>query len=89
MGLVSLGLLRRALGAIGRNRSADPPRGFLLGFLDGPNAAAHAEILAGAGAGVRALDLTPGSAPGEPRVILVLGPDREALREAWRRATGC
>ncbi len=88
MGLVSFGLLRRVLSRSDGARAAAHARAFLLAFFedagDGPG-----RLLAGAGAGVRALELTPVRGPGEPRVVLYLAPELAALRSAWRGATGC
>ena len=89
MGLVSYGLLRRALprpdGALAPGRS----RGFLFTFLDADAEDAQHAILARAGPDARALELVPIRNAGEPRALLYLAPDRSVLREAYRSVIGC
>lgn len=91
MGLVSYGLIRRALPCLDGALAPAPGRrvGFLFGILDDGAEAEQAAILAQAGAGTRAFDLTPRRAPGEPRAVLYFARDREGLREAYRRVIGC
>ncbi len=99
MGFVTFGLLRRARAGTAPAPVAERGLGFLfclLGAVDrasdvaaGAATDAAAAILALAGSGARLLDLDPGRADDEPRAVLYLGPDRAALREAFRSVTGC
>lgn len=101
MGLVTFGLLRRALAGSQSVPVPVPGRGlgFLFGLLGAAGGASEVtaggandpatEILRRAGSGARMLDLTPERADDEPRAVLYLGPDRTALREAYRSVTGC
>jgi hypothetical protein len=102
MGLVSLGLIRRALPLV-RERlglAGEARRGFLLallsesgsGSVNGDRGGADAqarEILGRAGDGVIRLSLASEDDHGGPRPMLFFGPDRARLREAHRAVTGC
>lgn len=99
MGVVTCGLLHRARAGPAPAPAAEPGLGFLFCLLPAVDRASDdtggaatdpaAEILALAGSGVRLLDLDPGRADDEPRAVLYLGPDRAALRAAFRSVTGC
>lgn len=103
MGLVTAGLIRRALPRLaspGAER-ADVPRAFLFTQLapdsappDGsePRVAPDeriAALLEAAGPGTRAFELARRPRPDEPRPLLVFGPDRGRLRAAHRAVVGC
>ena len=99
LGFLTFGLLRRARAGWQPAPAAERGLGFLFGLLDAVDRAsdvaagatmdAAAEILALAGSGTRMLDVDPGRADDEPRAVLYIGPDRSALREAYRSVTGC
>jgi len=95
MGLVSYGLIRRAMP---RLRGAFPshggrPRGFLFTILDGSLAvdtdAQRDAILACADEEAIVIELAPRRAPGDPRPLLFFATDRKSLREAHRTVIGC
>lgn len=102
MGLVSLGLVRRALPLV-RDRlglAGDARRGFLLALLPEPASASANGVRGGAGAQARAiaaragdgvirLSLAAGDHHEEPPPTLFFGPDQRSLREAHRAVTGC
>ena len=102
MGLVSLGLVRRALPLV-RERlglAGEARRGFLMTLLSG-SASASAdgvrrgadaqadEIATRAGGGVIRLSLAAEDDHAGPRPTLFFGPDRATLRDAHRVVTGC
>ncbi len=102
MGLVSLGLVRRALPHVREELGlgGESRRGFLMALLsesasastDGIRSGADAqagEIAARAGGGVIRLSLAAEDDHGGPRPTLFFGPDRATLREAHRAVTGC
>lgn len=89
MGLVSYGLLRRALPLPAPLHAAAKRCGFLFTFLDDDAGDAQQAILAQAGPGARVLELSSTRGRGDPRALLYLAPDRPALREAYRRVIGC
>lgn len=90
MGLVAIGLVRRALPRVREGLSLEPGgrKGFLLLLLDRSAPETLAELLSGCSPDARALDL---SAPHEtegPRPVLVFDHERERLREAHRDVFG-
>ena len=93
MGLVSYGLVRRALSRL-RGPLASPgdgARGFLFTLLDeGDGLESQRDaILAGAGADACAMELGPRRTPGEPCPLLFFARDPQQLRAAYRAAIGC
>jgi len=102
MGLVSLGLVRRALPLV-RERlalSGEARRGFLLALLSEPASAAAEGLRDGAeaqaraiadraGDGVIRLPLAAADDREGPWPTLFFGPDRTTLRQAHHAVTGC
>ena len=95
MGLVSYGLVRRALPRLRGvfSSRAKTARGFLFTLLDGGSEAGtdsqRDAILAGSGEEAFAIELAPRRTHGEPRPLLFFARDRKSLRESHRSAIGC
>lgn len=91
MGLVTYGLIRRALPRLQGPLAArgDAPLAFLFTLLDEHVDAAPEAVLEHAGPDTQAIDLAARPAAGEPRPFLFLGRDRDRLRAAYRAVAGC
>ena len=91
MGLVTYGLLRRALPHLPGPLAASDraPLAFLFTILDEHADDQRTAILERSGQDAHAIELAARRIPGEPRPLLFFGRDRKALREAHRAIVGC
>jgi hypothetical protein len=82
MGLVTIGLMRRALPGVRGRLELKPGdrRGFALVYRDPLNSGGFREFQDRLGRGARVLDLSSGREPGGPRPTLVFYPDLDELR---------
>lgn len=91
MGLVTIGLVRRALPRVREALDLTPGarRAFVLAFIQPDAGRDHARLLESSGPNVLAFDLGPPSETSEPRPLLIFAVDREPLRRAHRDILGC
>ncbi len=91
MGLVTYGLLRRALPHLPGPLAAPgrAPLAFLFTLLDERADGQRAAILERSGQDAHVIELAARPTPGEPRPLLIFGRDRKALREANLAVVGC
>jgi hypothetical protein len=87
MGLVTLGLVRRALPQVREALELTPGerRGFLFTLVEDDLRAQAEDIVADAGPGASVLCLTKDPEPDAPTPLLFFGREMAALREAHRR----
>ena len=91
MGLVTYGLLRRALPRLPESLAVPgrEPLAFLFTLLDNRADDPRAAILDRSGPDAHVIELAARPIPGEPRPLLFFGRDRKALREAHLALVGC
>ena len=91
MGLVTYGLILRALPRLGEPLAATrrEPLAFLFTLLDERADEQRTAILEQAGRDAQLIELAARPTPDEPRPLLFFGRDRKALREAHRSVVGC
>jgi hypothetical protein len=92
MGLVTIGLVRRALPRVREPLELAPGarRAFVLAFIQpGASRREQARLLESSGANALAFDLGRPSETSEPRPLLIFAHDRETLRRAHLEILGC